>query len=104
MKAIQTFQKPNGVMVAEDADGNRVASRVDTGRDRHRTIAEALIQKMGWAPVAVATVRWGSDKMVHVMMSPEDGDQRSRGQYWMVTRTTPKASADTEARDVYDVT
>lgn len=86
MKAIQTYQKPNGMMVAEDADGNRVARRVDSGADRHRTIAEALIHQMGWAPVAVATGGWGSDKRFHVLMSPEAGDQRSRGQYWMITR------------------
>lgn len=113
MKAIRTKIEGGNHVTARDADNNWVSVRVPMEcSDPHRYAAERLIRKMGWEPVAVASGGWGNGEQVHVLMSPEHGDQRSRGQYWLASRSDakeafpglperPKPSADTEAEDVY---
>lgn len=70
MKAITTrYSNRTRQYVARDGDGNTV--RIDPPEQyetAHRDAAVALIRKMGWAPVVIATGWACGGETVHVML------------------------------------
>lgn len=69
MKAIRTWRRPSGTYVAIDGDGNRaVIPAPEQYATAHRDAAVALIRKMGWAPVVIASGWSKGGESVHVML------------------------------------
>lgn len=73
MKAIRTrYRGVSRTYVATDGDGNRVVipepDRTANTREAHRAAAVALIRKMDWAPVVIASGGLRDGEQVHVML------------------------------------
>ena len=75
MKAIRTrYRGVSRTYVATDGDGNRVVipepDRTANTQDAHRAAAMALIRRMDWAPVVIASGWSHAGEFVHVMLPP----------------------------------
>ena len=80
MKAIQTQLSEDGErMLAKDGDGNRISiPKPEQMSEWHREAAIALVRRMNWAPVVLASGWIRSGQWVHVMLPrlPENGQGR----------------------------
>lgn len=70
MKAIRTKWMPaQNYVRATDGDGNTAkVSAFGDATDKHRAAAMALIRKMDWAPVVIASGWLRDGEQVHVML------------------------------------